>query len=116
MLKIRKVWIIFVTLTENSSIVTNDTKGTSRIFTRPEIALGTHFHQRDGTETTPVFLSPHYQAIRWHSETRKHLFLYARSDRAGSRKPKNNFNQSNRERWEAKLVDVVKHLPHKVLL
>ena len=76
--------------------------------------------------------------IRWHSAIRKHLFLYPQGDRSGLRKPKkdkhqhsyhqhsspkislnwsNNkarfsFNQPNRKRWGAKLVDI-KYLPHK---
>ena len=29
---------------------------TSKISTPPEIAVGTHFHARHGTKTTPVFL------------------------------------------------------------
>ena len=45
--------VIFVTLTENSSVVTNDT---SEISTSPEIAVVTNFHARHGTTTTPVFL------------------------------------------------------------
>ena len=46
-------YIIFVTLTENSSVITNDTL---EIYTPSEIAVGTHFHVQYGTETTSVFL------------------------------------------------------------
>ena len=40
--------VIFVTLTENA--------GTSQISILLEIGAGIHFHARDGTKTTPVFL------------------------------------------------------------
>ena len=81
--------------------------------------------------------------FRPHSETRKHLFLYPQGDRSSLGKSKrigintnhsyhqhsslsaslnwsNNkarfsFNQPNRKKWGAKLVDV-KHLPHKAFL
>ena len=39
--------IFFLTLTENSSVV---------ISTRPEIAVGTHFHVQHGTKRTLLFL------------------------------------------------------------
>ena len=42
------LYVIFVTLTENS--------GTSKISTPPEIILRTHFHTQHGTKTIPVFL------------------------------------------------------------
>ena len=48
--------VIFVTLTENSSVITNDTQWTSEISRPPEIAVGTHFHAQHGTKTIPVFL------------------------------------------------------------
>ena len=79
---------------------------------------------------------PYYQR---HNVTRKQLFQYPWGDRSGLRKPKNksintnhnylqrpspyaslnwpnnkirfNFNQPNRKRWGAMLVDVMKHLP-----
>ena len=47
---------IFVTLTEISSVVTNDTQGTWKISAPPEIAVGTHCDVQHGTKTTPVFL------------------------------------------------------------
>ena len=47
---------IFVTLTEISSVVTNETLGTRKISAPPEIAVGTHFDAQHGTKTTPVFL------------------------------------------------------------
>ena len=56
MLKIRKVGIIFVSLIDDSSVVINDTKGTSGITTRPEIAVGTHFYSWNGAKTTLVVL------------------------------------------------------------
>ena len=80
-------------------------------------------------------------AIRLHSATRKHPFPYPQGDRSGLRKPisisnnlsyhrlsspwvilnwsSNNarfsFNQPNRKRWGAELVDV-KHLSNKAFL
>ena len=37
--------VVFLSLTENASVVTNDTQNeTSEIPTPPEIAVGTHFH------------------------------------------------------------------------
>ena len=68
---------------------------TSKISTTPEIAVGTHFHARYGTETILSFsltdgeaswllllsITPYYRA------TRKHVFLYPQEDRSGLRKP-----------------------------
>ena len=48
--------VIFVTLTDSSSVITNDTQGTWKISTPPEIAVRTHFHGQHGTKTIPVFL------------------------------------------------------------
>ena len=45
-----------MTLTENLSVVTNDTQGSREISTAPEIAVGTHFHVRHGTKTISLFL------------------------------------------------------------
>ena len=78
-----------------------------------------------------------------HIATRKHLFLYSQCARSGLRKPKKDdhenqsqllpvfvslsqsqliwqlilsFNQPNRKRYRARLVIVIKHLPHNVFL
>ena len=45
-----------MTLTENSSVITNDTQGPWKISTPPEVAVGTHFHAKHGTKTISVFL------------------------------------------------------------
>ena len=44
--------VIFVSLTENSYVVTNNTQGPLEISTLPEIALETQFHVQHGTKTT----------------------------------------------------------------
>ena len=83
--------------------------------------------------------------IRQYSATRKHLFPYPQGDRSGLRKPKKDkhqhtnhsyhqhlspwarlnwsknktklsFNQANKKRSGARLVDVIKHQPNKVFL
>ena len=83
--------------------------------------------------------------IRWHSATRKRLLLYPQGDRSGLKKPEKDittninpsyhqppspkvslnwstnkirfsFNQPNRKRWGARLVNVIKHLPEKIFL
>ena len=75
---------------------------TSRDFgnTPLEIVVGTHFHARHGTKSTPVFLPTDREAflvatskfglltISRHSATRKHLLLYPQGDRSGPKKPK----------------------------
>ena len=100
--------VIFVNLSENSSVVTNDTQGprihiTGR-YTPSGLAVGTHFYMQHGTKTIPMFLqadaeplvcyfqvrSPYYQA---HSATRKRLFLHPQGDRSGLRKPKRDKHQ-----------------------
>ena len=65
---------------------------TLQISTQQEIAIGTHFHGRHDTKTTPVFLpaygeplSCYFQVIvtiRRHSTTEKYPFLYSPSDRS----------------------------------
>ena len=108
--------VIFVTLTENSSFVTNDTQE-PHISTPTKVAVGTHFHVRHGTKTTPVFFTCWWRSllvttskfslltIRWHSATRDHLLLYPQGDRSGLRKPKkiknhsNHTNQSYHQHW-----------------
>ena len=45
---------IFMNMTENSSVVTNDIFGS---FTWPEIAAGTHFYVRHGSTHIPLFLT-----------------------------------------------------------
>ena len=83
--------------------------------------------------------------IRRHTATRKHLFLYPHGYRSGLRKPQKDkhqhkikattsvhlpksvsndltiksdsvFTTTNRKRWGARLVDVIKHLSHKTFL
>ena len=46
--------VIFATLTENSSVITNDTQGPQKYPTPQEIAVGTHFHAQHGTKTNPT--------------------------------------------------------------
>ena len=114
-----------------------------------------HFHVRHCTKTTQYFYlvreKPLVAAsklglltIRWHSATRKHLFLYPQGDRSDWRKPKrksintnrsyhqflsplaslswsNNkfafsFHEWSRKRWGARFTDIIKHLPHKIFL
>ena len=48
--------VFFVSLTQNSSIVTNDTNWTSETSTLLGIAVETHFHARHGNKTTTVHL------------------------------------------------------------
>ena len=51
--------VIFVTLTENSSVVTNDTQGphtTRNIHTTRKSCRETHFHVQHYPKTIPVFL------------------------------------------------------------
>ena len=81
--------IILLTLTENSSIATNDTQGPLK-YPHHKIAVGTYFHAQHGTKTktTPVFLAADGE-VSWSLlpslvsllsgdtlQTRKHLFLY----------------------------------------
>ena len=85
--------VIFVALTENSLVVTNDTQGP------PEIAdmalqLPQYFYQP--MEKILVATSKFgVLTIRWHSATRKHLFLYPQGDRSGLRKPKSKSINTN---------------------
>ena len=46
--------VTFVSLTENSSIMTNNTQGPWKYPTK--ITVGTQFHVQHGTKTTPVCL------------------------------------------------------------
>ena len=48
--------VVFVTLTEISSVITNVIQGPWKISAPPEIAVGTHFYAQHDTKTTPVFL------------------------------------------------------------
>ena len=70
-----------------------------------EIAVGTQFHARHGTKTTPVFLLVDRKAS-WSllqssvsllsgstSATKKNLFLYPEGERSGLRKPKKDKHQ-----------------------
>ena len=80
--------IYFVTLSENSTVVTNATHLLC-VSTPPEIVVGTDFHAHHGTRTTPIFLRANREfswlllvviskfgllPIRWHSAATKHLF------------------------------------------
>ena len=78
--------VIFVTLTENSLVVTNDTQGPPEIVDMA-LQLPQYFYQPVGKilVATSKF---GVLTIRWHSATRKHLFLYPQGDRSGLRKPK----------------------------
>ena len=49
--------LIFLTLTEKSFVVTNDSQAALVLPTPPEIAVWTHFFAQHGTKTTPIFLS-----------------------------------------------------------
>ena len=71
--------MIFVTLTENSSVVTNDTQGP------PERAVGTHFHVQHDTKTIPVFL-PADRKASW-SLLPSYAFLLS----GGTVQPKNSY-------------------------
>ena len=62
-------------------------------------ASRTHFYVQRGTEALGIFMcwwrsglvvtsKFSLLTIRWHSATRKHLFLYPQNDRSGVRKPK----------------------------
>ena len=62
-------------------------------------ASRTHFYVQCGTETLGIFIcwwrsglvvtsKFSLLTIRWHSATRKHLFLYPQNDRSGLRNPK----------------------------
>ena len=78
---------------------------TSEISTPLELAVGAQFHAQHGTKTTPVFLLADGEAS-WSLLQRSVSLL------PGSTvQPEN----TNRKRWGARLVDVIKHLPHKVL-
>ena len=128
---------------------------TSKIFTPPEIAVGTFSMHENGTKTTLVFLpadreaswlllpssvsllsggtvQPENTYFRihkvtgqvWQSQKRisintKHSYHQRSSPWASlnwsNNKARFSFNQPNRKRWGAKLVDV-KHLPHKTFL
>ena len=73
-------------------------------------------------------------AIKPLSATRKHLFLYPQGDRLSLRKPQKDkpvslyqyqliqkwirfsFSQPNRKRRGMRLVNVIKHLPNKIVL
>ena len=46
----------FVTLTENSSVVTNDTQGPQKYPHHRKYLLGRTYMREHGTKTTPVFL------------------------------------------------------------
>ena len=73
--------VIFVTLTENSSVVKNNTQGTLEISTPQEIAVRPHFHVRHGTTQYFYLLiekpfgryfqvwSPYYQAAQCYHKT-----------------------------------------------
>ena len=76
--------VIFVTLTENSSIITNDRhSGTSEISIPPEIAVGMYFHAWTWHENYPSILelmekplgryfqvlSPYYQVTECNQKT-----------------------------------------------
>ena len=85
---------IFVTLTENSSVLTCKTQGSREYPTPLEQAVGRHFHVQHGTKITTVFdllvgkppgriFQVCLLAIWWYSVTRKHLF-----PRSDLRKPK----------------------------
>ena len=98
--------------------------GTSEISTPQKIAAGSRFHVWHGTKTTEVFL-PADEEASWFllpslvsllsagtvQQENAYSCLYSkwqvRSEKA---------NQPNRKRWGARLVDVVKHLPHNVFL
>ena len=53
--KIHILELILVTLTENTSVVTNDTQGHQEQQTH-KIAVGTHMHAHHNTKTTPLYL------------------------------------------------------------
>ena len=53
-----------MTLTENASVVTNDTQGPQvEISTPQEIAIGIHCHAQRGNKTTPVYYSAEEKAL-----------------------------------------------------
>ena len=78
---------IFLTCTEKSSAMTNDSERPSGISTTSEIAVATHFHAQYASKTTTVFLHDDGEAARLllsnsvsctrkrNYVTRKHLFL-----------------------------------------
>ena len=94
--------VIFLTLTENSSVITNNEwhPGTSEISTSPEIAVGMHFYVRTWHYNYPSVFTCWWRSlfvatstfslltIRRHSATRKHLLLYPEGDWSGLTKPK----------------------------
>ena len=75
--------LIFLTLTEKSFVVTNDSQAALVLPTPLEIAVWTHFLAQHGTKTTPIFLSadgeasyyylqvssPYYQAAQCNEKT-----------------------------------------------
>ena len=54
--------LIFLTLTEKSFVVTNDSQAALVLPTPPEIAVRTHFLAQHGTKTTPIFLPADVEA------------------------------------------------------
>ena len=45
-----------MTLTENPSVIKNDTQRPQKHPHHQKLAIGTHFHTHHGNKTTPVFL------------------------------------------------------------
>ena len=107
--------VISVTLTLNPYVVINDTQG----------VIGTHFHLRHLHWNYPGIFTYWWRSlliatskfdfldIRRHSATQiTHFYILHWQVRA----EKPSFNQPNRERWGARLIDIIEHLPHKLFL
>ena len=115
--------------------------GTSGISPPPEIALATHFYARHGFKTTPVVLPADWETkrsllpslvsslnSRYQSRSEKAKkglasTLITASTSVLYPKPVSSenwfrfsLNQPNKKRWNATLVNVMKHLPNKVFL
>ena len=105
-LKTERLWIheipilvaIFVSLTENSSLITNDTLGRqkylhSRNSCREILPWVTGNNEEARRSLLVTTSQSGLLTILQHSVTRKHLFLYPQGERSGKKKQKNDKHQ-----------------------